>query len=63
MKSREGKLRAAATAQQGRAEDLPGQMRGAWERAKKRRLLKAPLPKMPPSTLPPFGKWEVTRGH
>ena len=31
--------------------------------AKKRRLLKAPLPKMPPSTLPPFGKWEVTGGH
>ena len=63
VKSREGKLRAAATAQQGRAEDLLGQMRGAWEEAKKRRLLKAPLPKMPPSTLPPFGKWEVTGGH
>ena len=44
VKSREGKLRAAATAQQGRAEDLLGQMRGAWEEAKKRRLLKAPLP-------------------
>ena len=63
VKSREGKLRAAATAQQGRAEDLLGQMRGAWEEAKKRRLLKPPLPKMPPSTLPPFGKWEVTVGH
>ena len=60
VKSREGKLRAAATAQQGRAEDLLGQMQGAWEEAKKRRLLKAPLPEMPPSTLPPFGKWEVT---
>ena len=45
MRSREGKLRAAATAQHGRAEDLLGQMRGAWEEAKKRRLLKAPLPK------------------
>ena len=63
VKSREGKLRAAATTQQGRAEDLLGQMRGAWEEAKKRRLLKAPFPKMPPSTLPPFGKWEVTGGH
>ena len=63
VKSREGKMRAAATAQQGRAEDMLGQMRGAWEEAKKRRLLKAPLPKMPPSTLPPFGKWEVTGGH
>ena len=63
VKSREGKLRAAAIAQQGRAEDLLGQMRGAWEEAKKRRLLKAPLPKMPPSTLPPFGKWEVIGGH
>ena len=38
-------------------------MRGHWEEAKRRRLLKAPLPKMPPSTLFPFGKWEVTRGH
>ena len=54
---------AAATAQQERAEHLLGQMPGPWEEAKKRRLLKAPLAKMPPCTLPPFGKWEVTGGH
>ena len=63
VKTGEGKLRVAATAQQERAKHLLGQMRGPWEEAKKRRLLKAPLPKMPPSTLPPFGKWEVTGGH
>ena len=63
VKTREGQLRAAATAHQKRAEVLLGQMRGPWEEAKKRRLLKAPLPKMPIGTLPPFGKWEVTGGH
>ena len=63
VKTTEGKLRAAATAHQERAHHLLGQMRGAWEQAKTRRLLKAPLPKMPPSTLPPLGKWEVTRGY
>ena len=63
VKTREGKLRAAATARQERAEHLLGQMQGPWEEAKKRRLVKAPLPKMPPSTMPPFGKWEVTGGH
>ena len=62
VKTREGKLPAAAIAHQERGEHLLGQMRGPWDEAKKRRLLKAPLPKMPPSTLPPFGKW-VTRGH
>ena len=63
VKTKEGKLRAAATAHQKRAEELLGQMQGPWEEAKKSRLLKAPLPKMPPSTLPPFGIWEVTGGH
>ena len=38
-------------------------MRGPLDEAKKRCLLKAPLPPMPPSTLPPFAKWEVTGGH
>ena len=59
VKTREGKLRAAPTAHQERAIHLLG----PWEEAKKHRLLKAPLPKLPPSTLPPFGKWEVRGGH
>ena len=36
-------------------------MPAPWGRPKKRQLLKA-LPKTPPSTLAPFGVWEVTRG-
>ena len=63
MKTREGKLRAAATAHQKGAGVLLGQIWGPWEEAKKCCLLKAPHPKMPPRTLPPFGKWEVTGGH
>ena len=55
VKTREGKLRAAATAQQGRAEHLLGQMRGAWEEAKKCRPLKAPSPRCPPAPSPPLG--------
>ena len=55
VKTREGKLRASAIAHQKRAEVLPGQMRGPWEAAQKRRLLKAPLPKMPPAPFPPLG--------
>ena len=63
LKTRKGKLRATATAHQERAEHRFGQMRGPGEEAKKRRLLKAPLPKLPPSTLLPFGKGDVTGGH
>ena len=57
VKTREGKPRAAATAQQERAEHLMGRMRGPWEEAKKCRLLKASLPKMPPQHPPPL--WEM----
>ena len=38
------------------------QTRAPWGGAKKRHLLKSPLPKMPASTLPHFGKWEVNWG-
>ena len=55
MKTREGELRAAPTAHQESAEHLLGQMWGPWEEAKNCRILKARLPKMPPSTPPPLG--------
>ena len=55
-------LRDTATAHSKKAEGLLVQMRASWGEATKRHLLKSPLPKMPASTLPPFGKWDVTGG-
>ena len=62
LREKERRLREGATTHGTRAQGLLEQMRAPWREAKKRQLLKAPLPKMPPSTLPPFGKWEVTGG-
>ena len=54
-KTKEGKLRAAATAQQERADHLLGQMRGPWEEAKKAASLRPPSPRCPPAPSPPLG--------
>ena len=62
LKEKERKLRDAATAHNKKAEGLLAQMRAPWGEARKRHFLKSPLPKMPASTLPPFGKWDMTGG-
>ena len=62
LKEKKRRVREAATAHTKRAEGLQEQMCTPWGEAKKRHLLTEPLPKIPPSTLPPFGEWEVTRG-
>ena len=60
LKEQECKLTDAANARSKKAEGLLAQMRASWREAKKRHLLKSSLPKMPASTLPPFGKLYVT---
>ena len=60
LKEKERKLRDTATAHGKKAKGLLVQMRASWGEAKKSHLLKSPLPVMPASTLPPFGKWDVT---
>ena len=62
LKEKERKLRDTATAHSKKAEGLLVQMRAPWGEGRKRHLLKFPLPKMPASTLPPFGKWDGTGG-
>ena len=61
LKEKERKLRDTATAHSKKAEGVVGANACPMGEARKRHLLKSPLPKMPASTLPPFGKWDVTR--
>ena len=63
LMEKECRLRLTAIAHSKKAEGLLVQMRAPWGESKKRHLLKSPLPKkMPASTLPPFGRWDVTGG-
>ena len=59
LREKERRLREASTAHSKRAQGLLEQLCAPWGEAKKRQLLKVPLPKMPP---PPLGKWELTWG-
>ena len=57
LRIKERRLREAAAAQSQNSQALLEQMHAPWGQAKQQ-LLKAPLSKMPPSTLPPFGVWK-----
>ena len=61
IREKERRLRDAATPHGERANGLLEHMHTPWTEAKRRQLLKAPLPEMPPSTLPTIWTWEVTR--
>ena len=62
LKEKKRKLRDTATAHSKKTEGLMAHMRAPWGEGKKPHLLKSPQPKTHASTLPPFGKWDVTGG-
>ena len=62
LQEKERRLRHTASAQSKKEERPLVRMRAPWGEAKKRHLLKSPLPQMPASTVPAFGKWDVTGG-